>query len=78
MCVCMCVCYFIFFPLNPAGLFYLFGCAGSLLLPGFFSGCGEQGLLSSCSVQASRFSDVSCRGTQGLGCGASVVAAYGL
>ena len=29
------------------------GCAGSLLLHGFFSGCSKRELLSSCSVQAS-------------------------
>ena len=32
---------------------FLFGCAGSLLLGGLFFGCGEWGLLSSCSAQAS-------------------------
>ena len=31
-------------------LFYLFGCAGSLLLRGLFSSCGEQELLSSYSA----------------------------
>ena len=34
---------------------------------GFFSSCGEQGLLSSCSVQASHCSDFSCCGAWALG-----------
>ena len=33
-------------------LFFWHGCAGSLLLRGLFSSCGEQGLLSSCVAQA--------------------------
>ena len=35
-------------------LFIYFGCAGSSLLLRLFSACGEWGLLSSCSAQASR------------------------
>ena len=31
---------------------FFFGCAGSLLLLGLFSGCSKQGLLSSCSAWA--------------------------
>ena len=31
-------------------IYFIFGCAGSLLLPGLFSKCGEPGLLSSCSA----------------------------
>ena len=34
-------------------IFIFFGCAGSSLLCGLFSGCGKQGLLSSCSAWAS-------------------------
>jgi len=34
-------------------LINIFGCAGSLLLPGAFSSCGEWELLSSCSERAS-------------------------
>ena len=43
-----------------------------------FSGCGERGLLSSCSVQASHYCGVSCCRVQALGTRASVVAALGL
>ena len=42
------------------------------------SHCGERGLLSSCSVQASRGSDFSCCRAWALGCLGSVVVAYGL
>ena len=38
-----------------------------LLLRGLFSSCGEQGLLSSCSVWASLCSDFSLCGAQALG-----------
>ena len=47
-----------FFSLNYPNFFilkvylFIFGCAGSSLLCGLFSSCGEWGLLSSCSVQA--------------------------
>ena len=43
-----------------------------------FSGCGERGLLSSCSVQASHHCGVSRCRAQALGTRASVVAALGL
>ena len=35
------------------GIYLFFGCAGSSLLCGLFSHCGERGLLSSCSTLAS-------------------------
>ena len=35
-------------------LFIYLDCVGSSLLPGLFSGCGEAGLLSSCSAQISQ------------------------
>ena len=37
-----------------------FGCAGSFLPHGFFSSCRQQGLLSSCSAQASHYWGFSC------------------
>ena len=36
-------------------IYFIFGCAGSLLLPGIFSSCGEQGLLSCCRAWALGF-----------------------
>ena len=42
-------------------LSFVFGCPWSLLLPGLLSGCGEQGLLCRCSVQASRGGFSCCR-----------------
>jgi len=45
-----------------------FGWAGSLLLWGLFSSCGEWGLPSSCGPRASHCSSFSCWG-QALGCG---------
>ena len=36
--------------------YFIFGCNGSLFLCGFFSGCSEQRLLSSCIAQASHCS----------------------
>ena len=43
-------------------IYFIFGCAGSLLLPGLFSKCGEPGLLSSCSARTSHRGDFpSCR-----------------
>ena len=51
---------------------FIFGCAGSSLLHGLFSSCGEQGLLSSCPARASPCSGFSCRAQ------ASVVVAHGL
>ena len=57
---------------------FIFGCAGSLLLGGLFSSCGEWGLLCSCSVQALAVEAflVAERGLQGTW--ASVVLACGL
>ena len=46
---------------------YLFDCAGSSLLLGLFSSCGEWGLLPSCVAWASHFSDFSCCGAWALG-----------
>ena len=45
---------------------FIFGCAGSSLLLEAFSGCGEQGPLSSCSAQISHCGDLSC-GARALG-----------
>ena len=42
-------------------LLFIFGCAGSSLLHRLFSGCGEGGLLSSCSSRASYCSGLSGR-----------------
>ena len=39
---------------------FIFGCAGSLLLPWLFSSCGRQGLLSSCNVWAFHCGGFSC------------------
>ena len=46
----------------------IFGCAGSSLLCWLFSSWRDQGLLSSCCVQASHCSGFSCRRAQALGC----------
>ena len=54
-----------FFKIN---LFLYFGRAGSLLLCGLFSSCGEQGLLS-CGVHVSHVSGFSCCRAQALGNG---------
>ena len=56
----------------------IFGCAGSSLLLGLFSSCREWGLLSSCCVQASHCSGLSCCGAQALERAGSVVVASGL
>ena len=45
----------------------IFDCAGSLLLLGLFSSCGEQGLLSSCDAKASHRSCFSCCGAWAVG-----------
>ena len=57
---------------NKKNLF-IFGCAGSSLLLRLFSSCGEQGLLSGCSAQASLVAEHRLYVLQ-----ASVVAARGL
>ena len=44
--------YFSYFYIYNFICIFIFGCAGSLLLGGLFSSCGEWGLLCSCSVQA--------------------------
>ena len=41
-------------------MYFIFGCTKSSLLPEAFSSRSEQGLLSSCRVQASHCSDFSC------------------
>ena len=48
-------------------LFIYLDCAGSSSLPGLYSGCGEPGLLSSCSAQISHCSVFPC-GARALGC----------
>ena len=45
---------------------------------GFFSSCGEWGLLSGCSAQASHCGGFFCCGAQALGTQALVAAAWGL
>ena len=45
-----------------------FGCAGSYLLHGLVSSCGEQELPSSCCVQASHCGGFSCCGVWALEC----------
>ena len=56
---------------------FIFGCAGSLLLRGLFSGCTEQGLLSGWDAWASRGDFSWCR-AWALRCSGSVVVAHGL
>ena len=60
-------------------ILFIFGCAGSSLLRGLFSSCGEEGLLSSCGVRASRCSGFSCEATrQGSRRAGAVVVARGV
>ena len=59
-------------------MLFILGCAGSLLLCEDFSSCGEQGLLSNCSVWASPCAGLCCRGAQALGPWGSVVVAHRL
>ena len=47
--------------------FFIFGCAGSLLVR-LFSSCGEQGLLSTCGAPASHCSGFSCYRAQAVEC----------
>ena len=66
---------------NPLNFFfiYFFICAGSSLLLRLFSNCGQRGLLSSCSVQASRCGSFSCCAEHKLlGTQASTVLAHEL
>ena len=58
-------------------VYLLLAVVGSLLLCRLFSSCGNGGLLSSCSAQASHCSGFSC-GVQTLGHLGSVVEATGL
>ena len=46
---------------------FIFACAGSSLLCGLSSSCGEQGLLSSCHTWASHCGGSSCCGARALG-----------
>ena len=57
-------------------ILFICGCAGSSLLPGLFSSCDEQGLLSTCRPRASHCSGFF--GCRAPGMQASVVAARGL
>ena len=57
--------------------YFIFGSARSCAAWAF-SGCGESGLLSSCSLWVSHCSGFYCCGAQTLGHKASVVAAPGL
>ena len=56
---------------------FIFGCTGSSLLRGLFSSSGEQGLLSSCSGQASHCGGFSCCGARAQGTWASAAVAHG-
>ena len=59
--------YFFFFQFDSLSIesiilfiyLFIFGCAGSLLLHGLFSSCGEKGLLPSCRARASHCSGFS-------------------
>ena len=57
---------------------FIFGCVGSLLLPGFFSSWSEQRLLSGCGAWVSHCSVFSCCWAWALGCLNSVVVAHRL
>ena len=70
--------YCFFFYYNLFIYLFIFGCAGSLLLCGLFSSCGEWGLLSGCGAWASHCGGFSCCGAPAPGAWASVVAAHGL
>ena len=56
----------IFFKNNDFYLF-IFSCAESCCFAGFFSRCGEQGLLSSCDARVSHCGGFSCCGAWALG-----------
>ena len=47
---------------------FIYGCAGSSLLRGLFSSCGERGLLLSRGAWASHSCGFSCCRAQALGC----------
>ena len=53
--------------LSKVFFYFIFGHSGSSLLWGLFFSCSRQGLLSSCSIQASHCSGFSCCGAQVLG-----------
>ena len=74
----LCLAFFVFFFfLNSVLYLFTFGCAVTSLLRGFFSSCGDRGLLSSCSAWDSHCSGCSCyNGLQGPL--ASVVAVHWL
>ena len=62
---------------NCQVFWFTFGCAGSSLLHGLFSSCGEQGLLFSCNAWTSPCCGFSCSTAWALGhrlsgCGAWV------
>ena len=59
--------FFGWFKCIPCIYVFVFGCAGSLLLPGLFSTCGDWWLHSSCGAQASHRSGFFCCGA--LACG---------
>ena len=63
-----------FFFLNDF-IYLLTGCAGSSLLQGLCSSCGEPGLLSSCSAWNSHYSDFSL--LQSMGSRACGLSSYG-
>ena len=54
---------------------FIFGCAGSSLLHGLFSSCGEQELVSICSVWVFYCGDFSCCRALALGTCAPLVVA---
>ena len=58
--------------------FFIFGCAGSSLLPELFPSCGELRLLSRGGAWTCRCGGFSCCRAQALGTWASVVATRGL
>ena len=59
-------------------VYFIFGCARPWLLQRLLSSCSEQGLLSSCGVQASHCGGFACCRAQALGARALVVVAYEL
>ena len=49
-------------------VYFVFGCAASLLLCRLFSGCGKWGLLSSCCIRAPHCSGIPCCRARSLRC----------
>ena len=70
--------YFFFFLILRLPFLFIYGWAGSLLLHRLFSSCSEQGLLSTCSAQASHAGGFSRCRAQALGTRALLAAAHGL